>query len=82
MCTNPFKDHSDIDNCINLFFEKSADSVIGVNQLEEYHPARAKKLINGYINDFCVAENSSRRQDLTPKAFIRNGSIAISRDKL
>ena len=42
MCTNPFKDHSDIDNCINLFFEKSADSVIGVNQLEEYHPATLK----------------------------------------
>ena len=41
------------------------------------------KLVNGYIRDFAVPENSSRRQDLKPDAYIRNGSIyVISRDKL
>ena len=35
------------------------------------------------IVDFCVPELSSRRQDLKPDAYIRNGSIyAIKRDVL
>ncbi len=83
MCTNPFKKSSDIDNCIRLFSQNDVDSVIGVSKLEDHHPARIKKLVNGYITDFAVPETSSRRQDLKPEAYIRNGSIyAISRDKL
>ena len=83
MCTNPFKKASDIENCIQLFKDNKVDSVIGVSKLEDHHPARIKKIVNGYIRDFAVPETSSRRQDLKPEAFIRNGSIyAISRDKL
>ena len=59
------------------------DSVIGVSKLEDHHPARIKKVVNGYIRDFVIPETSSRRQDLKPDAYIRNGSIyAISRNKL
>lgn len=83
MATNPFKKAKDIDNCIQLFFQNDVDSVIGVSKLEEHHPARIKKLENGFIKDFEVPETSSRRQDLRPYAYIRNGSIyAMSRDKL
>ena len=83
MCTNPFKTALDIDNCIRLFSKNNVDSVIGVSKLEDHHPARIKKLVNGYIHDFVIPEESTRRQDLKPDAFIRNGSIyAISRDKL
>lgn len=83
MATNPFKTAEDCTNCINLLIEKSCDSVIGVTQLHDHHPARIKKLVNGYIHDFCVPELSSRRQDLSPPAYIRNGSIyALNRDKL
>ncbi len=83
MCTNPFKKAIDIENCIKLFKNNNVDSVIGVSKLEDHHPARIKKIVNGYIRDFAVPETSSRRQDLKPEAFIRNGSIyAISRDKL
>ena len=66
LCTNPFKSSDDIDNCITLFIKNEVDSVIGVSKLEEHHPARIKKLVNGYIRDFAVPENSSRRQDLKP----------------
>ena len=83
MCTNPFKKSTDIENCIKLFKNNKVDSVIGVSKLEDHHPARIKKIVNGYIRDFAVPETSSRRQDLKPEAFIRNGSIyAISREKL
>ena len=83
MCTNPFKTALDIDNCVDLFSSNKVDSVIGVSKLEDHHPARIKKIVNGYIKDFAVPETSSRRQDLKPDAYIRNGSIyAIDRDKL
>ena len=83
MCTNPFKTSLDIDNCIDLYKANKVDSVIGVSKLEDHHPARIKKIVNGYIKDFAIAETSSRRQDLKPDAYIRNGSIyAIDRDKL
>jgi len=76
MCTNPFKKALDIDNCVDLFSTNKVDSVIGVSKLEDHHPARIKKIENDIIVDFCVPEkNEARRQDLTPKAYIRSGSI-------
>ena len=83
MATNPFKLASDVEACLSILKSSSADSVIGVAQLYDHHPARIKKLVDGYIQDFCVPELSSRRQDLKPPAYIRNGSIyALNRDKL
>jgi CMP-N-acetylneuraminic acid synthetase len=83
MCTNPMKTIEDIDGAINKLIETKADSVIGVSKLDDNHPARAKKIINDRIVDFCVPELSSRRQDLRPEAYIRNGSIyAIKRSVL
>ena len=75
MATSPFKSSTDIDSCIELLHQLGADSVIGVTQLFDHHPARAKQIIDGKITDFCVPELSFRRQDLSPPAYIRNGSI-------
>ena len=83
MATNPFKNLQDVNNCIEKLIKTNADSVIGVTKLEDNHPARIKKIESDKIKDFCVPELSSRRQDLKPDAFIRNGSIyALNRDKL
>lgn len=83
MCTNPFKTHLDINACIAKLTSTNADSVIAVTQLEDHHPARIKKIVDDKIQDFCVPELSGRRQDLVPKAYIRNGSIyALSREAL
>ncbi len=83
MCTNPFKKAHHIDECIEKLKTTKSDSVIGMSILEEFHPARIKKIIDDKIVDFCVPELSSRRQELRPYAYIRNGSIyAIQRDLL
>ena len=83
MCTNPFKTHTDIDACVEKLISTSSDSVIGMCQLEDHHPARIKKIVDDKIVDFCVPELSGRRQDLVPKAYIRNGSIyALTREAL
>ena len=83
MATNPLKNKEDINNCILKLIATKADSVIGVTKLDDHHPARIKKIVNDKIEDFCVPELSSRRQDLKPEAYIRNGSIyALNRDAL
>ena len=83
MCTNPFKTALHVNDIISKIIATQADSVIGVSRLEDHHPARIKKIVDDYLLDFAVPELSSRRQDLSPEAYIRNGSIyAINRDKL
>lgn len=86
MCTNPFKISRDIDSVLKLQIKTNADSVIGVVKLYDHHPLRIKKIVKGRIENFVsnlreVPE--SRRQDLKPDAYIRNGSIySMRRDML
>ena len=69
---------------VKIQIETNADSVIGVIHLDDHHPIRIKRLDNGFIRDFCLPEiPESRRQDLKPDAYIRNGSIySMRRDML
>lgn len=84
LCTNPFKNSFDIDSALYKQIELNVDSVIGVMRLDDHHPIRIKKIEDGYIRDFCFKEiPESRRQDLKPDAYIRNGSIySMRRDLL
>ena len=84
MCTNPLKNHFDIDNCIKKIQKTKSDSVIAVHQLFDNHPLRIKKIVNDRLRDFCIKEKlETRRQDLLPKAYIRSGSIyVLSREHL
>jgi len=84
MATNPFKSSRDIETAIRLLHETGADSVIGVKKIEDGHPARIKKIVNGKLADFCVPEVlESRRQDLKPDAYLRCGAIyALTRNEL
>ena len=84
MCTNPMKTAADIDGVIEKLIATGADSVIGVVQLDDHHPARIKQIVDDRLVDFCVPEvPESRRQDLKPAAYIRSGAIyALKRDVL
>lgn len=84
MCTNPFKTVEDIDGVIKTHIKTKAETVIAMMKLEDHHPIRIKKVINGLIKDFCAKEiPETRRQDLKPDAYIRNGSIySMRRDIL
>lgn len=84
MCTNPFKTYKDILEVSRLQIKTNADSVIALHKLEDHHPIRIKKIVNGYIKNFCLKEiPESRRQDLKPTAYIRSGSIySMRRDML
>ena len=82
--TCPLKTTQDIDGAIQLLISSGADSVIGVTQLWDHHPARAKWLDErGWIHDFYPEPADGLRQNLTPRAYVRNGAIyAYRRDAL
>ena len=86
-CVSPLRDHEDIDAALNTLIKEECDSVISMACTGEKHPVRLKKLINQEINDFTQEYpepgQNSRRQDLDPPAYIRNGAIyAMKRDVL
>lgn len=84
MATNPLKTEEDIDACILMLIDKSADSVIAMGRLYDHHPSRIKYLDEeGVISDFYPEVPESRRQDLTPLAYIRAGSVyAMTREQI
>ena len=75
MATNPLKKAIHIDQCIELMIEKDLPYCVAVQEIHDHHPARVKYLENGIMQDFFPEVLESRRQDLSPQAYIRAGSI-------
>jgi len=75
MCTNPLKIVEDIDGVIEKLDETGADSVVSVARIWDNHPSRVKYIEGDRLIDFYPEIPESRRQDLTPPAYVRNGSI-------
>ncbi len=78
MCTNPLKIVEDIDGCIEKIENTDADSVVSVVRIWDHHPSRSKYIEDDLLKDFYPEPTESRRQDLTPPAYVRNGSIYIT----
>ena len=81
-CVSPLRSESDITKSIKLIKKNpKADSVVSVTATGEKHPTRLKKIIKNYIYDiskeFPEKGQNSRRQDLKPESFIRNGAIYL-----
>ena len=76
MCTNPLKTHEDIDGVIEKIEDSKSETVCSVVRVWDYHPSRLKFLHeDGKMDDVFPEELETRRQDLSPPAYIRNGSI-------
>lgn len=75
MCTSPFKTSQDVDNVIKKLHETKADSVVGVVRIYDHHPARLKYIEDDQLVNFFPEKKESRRQDLEPAAYVRNGSL-------
>jgi|TARA_B100001094_G_scaffold96293_1_gene92227 CMP-N,N'-diacetyllegionaminic acid synthase len=76
MCTNPLKKVDDIDGVIEKIEESQADTVCSVVRVWDYHPSRIKFMNDdGTMKDVHPEIPETRRQDLNPPAYIRNGSI-------
>ena len=83
MCTNPLKIVEDIDGVIEKLDETGADSVVSIVRVWDNHPSRIKYIKDDKLMDFFPEVPESRRQDLIPPAYVRNGSIyAMTFDQL
>jgi len=75
MVTNPLKTVDDIDACISKLYSSGADSVTSVVRIYDHHPSRVKYIQHDRMMSFYPEQPESRRQDLLPPAYVRNGSI-------
>lgn len=86
-CVSPLRDHTHIDEALAKLHDTGCDSVISMVCTGEKHPIRLKKIENDRIVDFCdeypEPAVGSRRQDLKPESYIRNGAIySMTRETL
>jgi|TARA_A100001015_G_scaffold243767_1_gene278889 CMP-N,N'-diacetyllegionaminic acid synthase len=82
---SPFRNVQQIVQALDLLEKnKEATCVTTVNKLGDLHPARIKKIEDGYLKDFNKDSEEiepSRRQDFKPDAYVRSGSIYLSKTK-
>ena len=82
-CVAPLRNSSHIKEAFNKLVSSGADSVTSVVQMQDKHPVRMKRIVNGKLQDFCSEYpegEASRRQDLE-LCYIRNGAIySMTRD--
>lgn len=77
-CVSPLRTAEDINEALHLLSSSGATAVTSVCQMADKHPIRMKRIDNGRLTDFSEhfpEGEGSRRQDLQPEAFIRNGAI-------
>ena len=82
-CVAPLRNHIHIQEAFEQLISTGADSVISVVQMQDKHPVRMKRIIDGKLYDFCKEYpegEASRRQDLE-LCYLRNGAIySMTRD--
>jgi len=82
-CVAPLRSSKHIIEASNILIKTGCDSVTSVTQMQDKHPVRMKRIVNGMLKDFTTEfpeGEGSRRQDLEP-CYIRNGAIyAMTRD--
>ncbi len=79
--TSPFRTVDDLREALRLAEEDGGcDAVISVVRVFSVHPALMKRVEDDRLVPFCVPEpEGTRRQDLEPPAYMRNGSIYLTR---
>jgi CMP-N-acetylneuraminic acid synthetase len=78
--TEPFRTADDLEQCLQLGFAGGCDSVISVVRVFATHPILMKRIEEGQLLPYCVEEREgTRRQDYEPAAYMRNGSIYLTK---
>lgn len=72
--TSPLRTGLDIDSALDALFHSDADSVVGVYQVSDHHPARMYRMEDGLLISFDPSLETLRRQELPP-VYHRNGAI-------
>lgn len=76
-CVSPLRSSDHILEAFDIMVKAQSDSVTSVAMMQDKHPVRMKRIVDGCLQDFCKEfpeGEGSRRQDLE-KCYIRNGAI-------
>ena len=77
--TAPLRKGVDIDNAICLLQSNSkTDAVISMVKVEDHHPARMYKILDGNLENLMPEYETQNRQEL-PELYLRNGCIYLVR---
>ena len=80
--TDPLRESDDIKEALKLGQKNECDSVISVERVFSHHPALMKKIVNNRIEPFFINEvEGTTRQSYNPPAYMRNGSIYLTKRK-
>ena len=80
---NPLRVVEDIDNCIELFIENNSDSVVSVQEANQFHPILMKQIKDGLLQPIWKKEPEGvPRQLYEPTAYMRNGAVYIFKKEL
>ena len=75
---NPLRIVEDIDNSIEIYDKKKPDSVVSVQEANQFHPILMKKIENGLLKPIWKEEEEGvPRQLYSPKAYMRNGAVYV-----
>jgi len=78
--TAPFRKREDLAGALALALTSGCDSVISVHREYAHHPILMKKIVDGRLVPYMIEEQEgTRRQDYDPPAYVRNGSIYITK---
>lgn len=78
--TTPLRAPADVERALALAGRGGCDSVISVVEAVSDHPIRMKRIEGHRLLPYCIDEpEGTRRQDLRPAAYRRNGAIFLSR---
>jgi len=80
--TTPMRTVADVDAVIEKLVSTGSDSVVSVCDVDAYHPARMRRIVDDQLVELPIREpkEMARRQDLEP-IYIRNGAIyAVRRE--
>ena len=80
--TDPLRECRDIKDALKLGLNNECDSVISVERVYSHHPALMKKIVDNRIEPFFINEiEGTTRQNYNPPAYMRNGSIYLTKRK-
>lgn len=78
--TEPFRSLADLEQCLALAYAGGCDSVISVVRVFATHPVLMKRIEADRLVPFCLEEREgTRRQEYEPPAYMRNGSVYLTR---
>ena len=77
--TSPLRNHSDIENCIELLKKNNADAVVSVCE-NEHHPLWSNELPpDGSMKNFLREEIKGKNRQQLPKSYRLNGAVYVSK---